>query len=61
MNSKYKGWGIEYFGTGYRMTRLKAVNGVTVTKTAKTIAQAKTVITNEEAMIQRRLGKYVAS
>lgn len=53
MNIKYKGWGIEYFGTGYRMTRLKPLNGKTITKTADTLKRAKIIITNTEDEIKR--------
>ncbi len=53
MNQKYKGWGIEFFGNGYRLTRLKPVDGAIITKTAATLACAKTIITNAEDEIQR--------
>lgn len=55
---KYKGWYIEFFGTGYRLTRVKTVDGKVVVKTADSITRAKTIITNEEDLIQKRRGKY---
>lgn len=48
---KHKGWNIEYYGNGYRLTRIKVVNGKFITKTAKTLKQAAIIINNTEADI----------
>lgn len=53
MNQKYKGWGIEFFGSGYRLTRMRPVDGFVITKTADTLARAKIIIANTEAEIRR--------
>lgn len=47
----HKGWGIEYYGNGYRLTRIKPVNGKFIHKTSKTLKQAAIIINNEEADI----------
>ena len=54
----YKGWDIDSFGTGYRMTRRITVNGVTVTKTAGSLAKARVIIDNAELEI-KTLGHVV--
>ena len=53
MLTKYKGWNVEFTGHGYELTRIAPVNGKKIKKRAKTQAQAKTVITNEESRILR--------
>lgn len=53
MLTKYKGWSIEFQGNGYRLARIEAVEDKTIIKYAKTQAQAKIVITNEEDRISR--------
>ena len=49
---RHKGWGIDFFGTGYMMTRLKKVDGVTITRTADSLYRAKVIIDNAELEIK---------
>lgn len=48
----HKGWGIEYFGTGYKMTRLTMVNEEFPTMTAPSIAKARMLIDRAEMEIK---------
>ena len=54
----YKGWDVEYFGNGYRMTRRENVNGETVTKTAASLKKAEVIIENVEQDV-RLLGRVI--
>lgn len=48
----HKGWDIDFFGDGYRMTRRESVNGETIKKTAGSLAKAKVIIDNAEFEIK---------
>ena len=48
----HNGWGVEYFGTGYKLTRLTMLDGVFPTMTAKSLAHARMLIERAEADIK---------
>lgn len=48
----HKGWDIEYWGNGYRLTRRESVNGETIVKTAGSLEKAKCIIDNAELEIK---------
>ena len=52
MNRTYKGWEITFVGNGYRLTRMKSLNGEILTATADTLTRSRIIITNKEAEIQ---------
>ena len=49
---KHKGWDVDYFGTGYRMTRREKVDGRTETLTAGSLAKAAMLIDRAEFEIK---------
>lgn len=54
----HKGWYIEYWGNGYRLTRIESVEGVIIVKTARSLDNARCVIDNAELEI-KTLGHVV--
>ena len=48
----HKGWDIDYFGDGYRMTRRGKVNGKYQTLTAGSLAKASMLIDRAESDIR---------
>ena len=48
----HKGWSIDYFGDGYRMTRRESLNGKTETMTAGSLAKAAMLIDRAESDIK---------
>ena len=48
----HKGWDIDYFGNGYRMTRREKVDGKTETLTAGSLAKAAMLIDRAESDIK---------
>ena len=55
---KYKGWYIDRFGDGYRLTRKELINGLVIVKTAGSLEKAKCIIGNAELEI-KTLGHVV--
>ena len=55
---EYHGWHIEYWGDGYRLSRIKALDGKWETMTAKSQAQARMLIDRAESEI-KMLGHIV--
>ena len=49
---KHKGWDIDFFGDGYRMTRREKVNGIIQTLTAGSLAKAAMLIDRAETDIR---------
>ena len=49
---EYHGWHIEYWGDGYRLSRIKALDGKWETMTAKSQAQARMLIDRAESEIK---------
>lgn len=48
----HKGWDIDFFGDGYRMTRREQVNGKTEILTAGSLAKAAMLIDRAESEIK---------
>lgn len=48
----HKGWDIDFFGDGYRMTRREKVDGKTETLTAGSLAKATMLIDRAESEIK---------
>ena len=49
---EYHGWHIEYWGDGYRLSRIQMLNGKWETMTAKSQAQARMLIDRAESEIK---------
>ena len=49
---EYNGWTIEYWGNGYRLSRIQKLDGKWETMTAKSQAQAKMLIDRAEFEIK---------